>query len=85
MDSTFFISYDLSEGSKGNYDDLKEDLEDLNALPVQYSLWVLKSDYTAEQLRDKLKKFFPAKKDRLIVIKEADWSGYNSINQVSDL
>lgn len=81
----FFVSYDLSKGNEDECPDLWDKLKELGAIRVQKSLWALKSDKTAEQLRENLKAYFPDKEDRLMVIKEEDWAGRHSMNDVNKL
>ena len=56
--TVYLISYDVtdSEGSGEVYGKLKAKLNDLDAEPVLYSQWVLRSESTIAQLRNRLRR-----------------------------
>ncbi len=66
--TAYLISYDVedSEGSDDVYDKLKDKLEDLEAKPVLYSQWVLRSESTSSRLRDRLRRSLTAEEWGLV-------------------
>lgn len=64
-----YVSYDLDKPGQ-NYQDLWDELESLGAKRVQDSVWVLRSDDTAEALFNILQRHID-KNDRLLVIKSS--------------
>jgi CRISPR-associated endonuclease Cas2 len=86
MGKKFLIAYDLDKPGQ-DYSRLIDALERLGAQRAQFSLWVLRRDYTAVQIRDYLRQFIDAN-DRLLVVAltgEAAWSnlmvGTNAFKQ----
>ncbi len=82
---TYFIGYDLSGDSvEPDYDLLTEELERLGAQRILLSEWCLDIyDTNCTALRDHLKMFIK-KHDRLLVVKDEDWSGHNLISNPND-
>jgi hypothetical protein len=75
MVSTYMIVYDL-ENRTESYEPLLNALRKLGALHVLYSKWVLKTNYSAVQLRDHLRQFVESG-DKLLVVGltgEAAWT-----------
>jgi hypothetical protein len=69
------IVYDLERRGE-DYEPLLNALRGLGALHVLYSKWVLRTDYSAAQLRDYLRQFIDAN-DLLLVVGltgEAAWT-----------
>lgn len=69
------IVYDLERRGE-DYEPLLSALRKLGALHVLYSKWVLRTNYTAAQLRDHLQRFIDAN-DLLLVVGltgEAAWT-----------
>jgi hypothetical protein len=62
----YMIVYDLERRGE-SYEPLLSALRQLGALHVLYSKWVLRTNYTAVQLRDHLKRFIDAN-DLLLVV-----------------
>jgi len=70
------IVYDLEKRGE-SYEPLLNALRNLGALHVLYSKWVLRTNYSAEQIRNYLQQFIDAK-DLLLVVGltgEAAWTG----------
>lgn len=71
----YMIVYDLERRGE-DYEPLLNALRKLGALHVLYSKWVLRTNYTAVQLRDYLRQFIDAN-DLLLVVGltgEAAWT-----------
>jgi hypothetical protein len=62
----YLIVYDLERRSE-DYEPLLDALRKLGALHALYSKWVLRTDYTAVQLRDYLRQFIDTN-DLLLVV-----------------
>jgi hypothetical protein len=68
----FFITYDLVKPGK-DYQKLWDKLKNLGCQRVLLSVWAVRGNYTAADLRDVLKDFIDAN-DRLLVVQSADWA-----------
>lgn len=77
MQKLYSVSYDLLSPGK-DYQKLYDRLSALGGRRVLYSQWMTKGAFTAEQLRDDLRRYVDAN-DRLLVICVTDgsmaWSG----------
>jgi hypothetical protein len=62
----YLVSYDLDKPGQ-DYTDLIGALKKLGAVKPLFSEWVLRSDYSAAQLRDYLRQFIDGN-DRLLVV-----------------
>lgn len=84
---TFLISYDLGvPESHSDYIALSDFLKSQYstwARPVK-SVWLIKSDQNAAQIRDNIKKFLDTN-DKLIVVEmSGNWGTYNISKEVTD-
>ncbi|MCK9612347.1 MAG: hypothetical protein M0R16_05540 [Bacteroidales bacterium] len=74
MKKTYLISYDMAEG--GNYDELFKAIKDYGTWAhITESLWAVKTEQSATEIRENLGQFFP-KGSRIFIIKsgvEAAW------------
>jgi CRISPR/Cas system-associated endoribonuclease Cas2 len=71
----YLISYDLDKPGQ-DYSNLIAKIEGLGGVKILYSEWVLKSESSAKDLRDYLKRFIDSN-DKLLVVAltgEAAWS-----------
>ena len=73
----YLIVYDLERRGE-SYEPLLDALRKLGALHVLYSKWVLRSNYTAVQLRDYLRQFVDAK-DLLLVVELTGVAAWTSL------
>ena len=72
----YLISYDLVQPGK-DYSKLISEIERLGGVKILFSEWVLRSQSSAEQLRDHLTKFGVDGNDMLLVLAltgEAAWN-----------
>lgn len=84
---TFLISYDLGAPETHNdYVVLSSHLKSLYvswARPVK-SVWIIKSNKNAEEIRDEIKSVFDSN-DKLIVVEmSGDWGTYNILKEITD-
>jgi hypothetical protein len=75
--SRFLVSYDLMSPGR-NYKNLTDALVALGARPVLLSQWVVRTNLTATQLRDHLRRFMDTN-DRLLVNDFSTWASYNTM------
>lgn len=73
--ANFVVAYDLNKQGQ-NYDCITEKLKSLHSFHAQGSVWFVKYDGTAGQLRDHLSPCCD-KNDVLFVGKLETWSGYH--------
>jgi hypothetical protein len=79
--ATFMIGYDIHPSRGENYDKLWEGIKALGAWWHHLdSTWLVKSQLTAVQIRDRLWKLMPCSDDQLLVVNvsgdEAAWQGF---------
>ncbi len=77
----FAISYDLRIPGQ-SYTTLFAALERLQAVKVEYSVWVCRSSSTAVQICNFLKQFIDSN-DRLLVVQVADWASVNAMANIN--
>jgi len=73
----FFISYDLMTPGK-DYQKLFSKLESLGGQRVLLSLWAMRGNYTATDLRDTLKSYIDSK-DLLLVDESSTWASFRAL------
>jgi len=79
----FYIAYDLDKPGQ-DYQNLWDELDSLGAKRVQDSVWALRSDTSAKELRDVLKKHIDSD-DRLLVVQSGDWASRNLMHDPNKL
>jgi hypothetical protein len=80
--SAYLISYDLDKPGQ-DYTDLINAIKKLGDYKVLFSEWIVKTNYSAEQIHDYLRKFMDGN-DRLLVVGlsgEAAWTNVMISNQ----
>jgi CRISPR-associated endonuclease Cas2 len=77
----FIITYDLNSSGQ-DYKTLYEAIKQYNYKKMQGSVWVIKSNNTASNIRDNLKKYID-KNDSLFVGEINHWAGI-SLNGAGD-
>ena len=80
----FFIAYDIDESNEEEYKDLWKELEDSGAKRVQKSVWVLRSQESANSLRKAISETV-GEEDRLLVIEKKDWSARNPMCDINSI
>ncbi|WP_321343436.1 CRISPR-associated protein Cas2 [uncultured Draconibacterium sp.] len=79
---TYLISYDLAEG--GDYEALYEDIKAYGTWAhITESLWAVKTENSAKEVRDDLAKHFP-EGSRYFVIKSGFEAAWNNVMCSSD-
>jgi phosphomannomutase len=74
---TYLISYDLAE--KNNYDSLYQAIKEYGTWAhITESLWAIKTESTATEVRDNLVKYF-SNGSRLMVIKSGTESAWRNV------
>ncbi len=76
---TYLIGYDLNKQGQ-NYEVLIEKIKTIGSWwHCLDSTWIVKSDYSAVQIRDFLKQFIDANDELLVVLLsgEAAWTGFS--------
>ena len=82
-DTLYFLSYDLIKNK--DYKTLYQELAKFGAMQVLESVWCFKySDNSSVFLRDHFRKFTDSD-DRILLIKSADWAGFNLKNNPNNL
>lgn len=84
---TYVISYDLRKPDH-DYDPLYAALDEIEAKPIQESVWAVRSGQTASAIYTHLWQHLHSKKDRLFVLPYAPGAGIvgkNSINLLSKM
>jgi hypothetical protein len=79
----FFISYDLMTPGK-DYQKLFAKLEALGGQRVLLSMWALRGNYTATDLRDTLKSFVDSN-DRLLVDESNTWASFRALVDINKI
>jgi hypothetical protein len=80
----FLVSYDLDKPGQ-DYPRIWKELERLGAKRALYSQWVMKSDWTAAQLRDYFRDFIDSNDRLLVVSLEDDWASQNAMFKISTM
>lgn len=78
--ATHLIGYDLNKAGK-NYDGLKDEIKKLGAWWHHLdSTWIVKSDLTVSQIRDKLSPYIDSDDELLVVTLTGAgaWKGFNT-------
>ena len=79
----FWIGYDLQSPGK-DYRRLNDELIALGARKILYSDWVLRSSFTATQLRDVLQAYIDHN-DWLMVAEVSNWASYNTLVDINNV
>ena len=79
----FFVTYDLDKPGQ-NYQNLWDEMKSLGSKRLQGSVWGMQSDRSTVDLRDLLKGHIDSN-DRLLVIKNGGWAGWNSMANINNI
>ncbi len=84
--NTYLISYDLENGSSENYENINSTLENMGAIRILTTTWVVKKkDTSCKEIRDCIKGKIDTVGYRLIVCDIADWSGTRLLGKINEL
>jgi hypothetical protein len=83
MATLYLITYDLDSPGQ-NYQPLWDALKRFGAKRALESVWVMRSAYSATQLRDALKSYIDDN-DRLLVSSMNDWAAWRAMVKINDI
>lgn len=83
MNSRYLITYDLRKPGQ-SYTNLWAALTRLAAKRSCESVWVIRSTYNAEAIRNYLKQYIDTN-DRLLVTEMGGWASFNTITNISQI
>lgn len=81
--TVYFIGYNLAKPGQ-NAKTLWDALTGLGAKRVQESVWILRSNCTAAQIRDRLWQYIGIS-GRLLVVESTDWAAWNPMSDVKSV
>jgi hypothetical protein len=80
--AVYFVAYDLAAKPRQNSKSLWDALTALGARRVQDSVWMVRSNFTAAQVREHLWPYVGLS-GRLLVVEGSDWAAWNPMAEVN--
>ena len=82
--AVYFVAYNLGTKSGHNGKNVWDALTTLGARRVQDSVWMLRSNFTAAQVRERLWPYVGLC-GRLLVVEGAGWAAWNPMAEISSV
>jgi len=82
--AVYFVAYNLGAKLGANRKDMWDVLTALGAKRVQDSVWVLRSNFTAEQVREHLWPYVGLS-GRLLVVEGSCWAAWNPMAEINSV
>ena len=82
--SVYFVAYNLGTKSGHNGKNMWDVLTTLNARRVQESVWMLRSNFTAAQVREHLWPYVGLS-GRLLVVEGSGWAAWNPMAEINSV
>lgn len=81
----FIVTYDIPDAESKDYVEMYKLLNELNAIRIQKSVYMFKSNKNSEELMELFKTFCIKDDDRIFITESTDWSSYNSLNRLKSV